>query len=65
MFRKGIPVSSGQEAELGEFPAVSSGDLDLESVVMLMTGLSIWRFPTAVVNVDQFVCDLVHHRQSR
>ena len=43
---------------------VGSGGWDLEGVAVLMTGVSIWRFQTSAVYVDQFVGDLVLHGQS-
>ena len=47
---KGIPVCSGPGVE-GEFLIVSSGGWDLGR---LSVPLSVWRFQTLVVNVDQF-----------
>jgi len=45
-----------------EFPVVGSGRWDSEGVpTVLMTGLSIRRFQTTVINVGQFVGDLVYH----
>ena len=43
---------------------VGSGGWDLEGVAVLMAGLSVWRFQTSAVYVDQFVGDLVLHGQS-
>ena len=50
VLRKGIPVCSGPGVG-GEFLIVSFGGWDLGR---LSVPLSVWRFQTLVVNVDQF-----------
>ena len=61
VLRKSISVSNGPGVE-GEFPVVGSGCWDSEGVpTVLMTGLLIRRFQTTVINVGQFVGDLVYH----
>ena len=62
VLRKSISVSNGPGVE--KFPVVGSGRWDSERVpTVLMTGLSIRRFQTTVINVGQFVGDLVYHGQ--